>query len=596
MAAGRNGYMVNLDLKFYWAVFLRRLPYFLVIVAFLSALGLTVAMLLPPSYTSSANILVEPQQFSDQVAQSTAPVNPYEQAQIIEQRLMTRDNLTKLADRIGLYKNVDPPMTQGAQLKDIIQRITFIGFTPDVTKQPNAPGATILGVSFDGPTGEFANKGANELVNLVLEENQKFRAGRANETLTFFQTEVNRLAGELEKQSQKIAKFKTDNFEALPDSLEERRQRQILEQERLIALEREESDLKNQRATVVWVFQRTGRSATAGALSPEETQLEALQNQLVQQRTVYAANSPRIRMLESQISALQGLVDQQQAARAVPGADGAPAQPTSELDLELAPIDARLKFIQDDKATIQQALDDLNASLQATPANEQTLAGLERELTNIQNQYNTAVQNAGQATVGERLEVMDKGERFSLIQPPNNPTQPSSPNRLLIATAGVIGGLGAGLAFIVLMEMLNRSIRRPVELTSKLGIQPFATVPYIRTPGEVRRKRMVVGGVLAFIFIVLPLTLWLVNSYYMPIDTLTEDALEKVGVAPDAADLPDGDADTDGAAQAPDAPVPAQPGSVTPGVTPGTAPEAAPDAPAGAASGTTGGTTGGTAP
>jgi len=35
------------------------------------------------------------------------------------------------------------------------------------------------------------------------------------------------------------------------------------------------------------------------------------------------------------------------------------------------------------------------------------LRGLERELTNIQNQYNTAVQNAGQATVGERLEVMD---------------------------------------------------------------------------------------------------------------------------------------------------------------------------------------------
>lgn len=531
--------MVNLDLKFYWAVFLRRLPYFLVIVAFLTALGVTVAALLPPTYTSSANILVEPQQFSEQVAQSTAPVNPYEQAQIIEQRLMTRANLLLLADRIGLYKGVEPPMTEGAQVSDIVKRITFIGFTPDVTKQPNTPGATILGVSFDGPTPEFANKGANELVNLVLEENQKLRSSRVNDTLSFFQSEVDRLAGELEKQSQKIAQFKTQNFESLPDSLEERRQRQILEQERLIALEREESDLKNQRATVVWVFQRTGRSASAGALSPEEEQLDALQNQLVQQRTIYAASSPRIRMLESQITALKSLVDQQQAARAVPGADGAPAQPTSELDLELAPIDARLKFIQDDKATIQATLDQLNASLQATPANEQTLAGLERELTNIQNQYNTAVANTGQATVGERIETMSQGERFSLIQPPGTPGAPSSPNRLLIASAGVIGGLGAGLAFIVLMEMLNRSIRRPVDLTAKLGIQPFATVPYIRTPGEVRRKRMVIGGILGLILVVLPITLWIINSYYMPLDTLTDEALEKVGVAPDAVDLPD---------------------------------------------------------
>ena len=573
--------MVNLDLKFYWAVFLRRLPYFLVIVAFLSALGLTVAMLLPPAYTSSANILVEPQQFSEQVAQSTAPVNPYEQAQIIEQRLMTRDNLVKLADRIGLYKNAEPPMTPGAQVKDIVGRITFIGFTPDVTKQPNTPGATILGVSFDGPTPEFANKGANELVNLVLEENQKIRAGRVNETLTFFQAEVDRLAAALEAQSQKIAKFKTDNFEALPDSLEERRQRQILEQERLIALEREESDLKNQRATVVWVFQRTGRSATAAALSPEETQLDALQNQLVQQRTVYAANSPRIRMLESQIAALQKLVDQQQASRAVPGADGT-VKPTSELDLELAPIDARLKFIQDDKATIQQTLDELNASLQATPANEQALAGLERELANIQNQYNTAVANAGQATVGERIETMEKGERFSLIQPPSNPSMPSSPNRLLIASAGVIGGLGAGLTFVVLMEMLNRSIRRPVELTSKLGIQPFATVPYIRTPGEIRRKRMVMGGVLGLILVVLPVTLWIINSYYMPIDTLTTETLEKVGVAPEEAGLPE-EAGAEASGQAPAA-------------VPGAPAEAPAEAPAGGPAGTTPGTTPGAAP
>ena len=50
----------------------------------------------------------------------------------------------------------------------------------------------------------------------------------------------------------------------------------------------------------------------------------------------------------------------------------------------------------------------------------------------------------------------------------------------------MVGGVGAGLGFILLLEMLNRSIRRPVDLTGQLGIQPFATIPYIRTPGEGR--------------------------------------------------------------------------------------------------------------
>ena len=524
--------MVNLDLKFYWAVFLRRLPYFLVIVAFITAIGVTVAMILPPVYTSEASMLVEPQQIPDDLAQTTVAVDPYEQAQIIEQRLMTRANLLALAERVGLFADQVPPMSANAMAADIAERITFIGFVPDVTRAPNTPGATIIGVSFAAPTAEFANKGANELVNLVLEENVKLRTGRANDTLSFFQAEVDRLAGELERQGDKITKFKTEKFEALPDSLAERRNRQILEQERLLALEREEAALKNQRSTVVWVFERTGRSAAMGELSPEEEQLEALRNELVQQRTIYAAGSPRIRMLESQLAGLEGLVAEQRAARAVPNADGQPAEPTSELDLELAPIDARIAFIQEDKAAIQKTLDELSASIQATPANEQMLAGLEREQTNIQNQYNTAVANTGQATVGERIEVLSKGERFSLIEQPNLPTAPSSPNRVLIASAGVIGGLGAGLGFIVLMEMLNRSIRRPVELTAKLGMQPFATVPYIRTPGEVRRKRATVAATLAVIAVAIPASLFALHTYYLPLDLLMSESLATLGIGP----------------------------------------------------------------
>ena len=181
------------------------------------------------------------------------------------------------------------------------------------------------------------------------------------------------------------------------------------------------------------------------------------------------------------------------------------------------------------------------------------LDGLQRELDNLQSQYNAAVQNVGQAQVGERIEVLSKGERFSLIEQPNMPGKPSSPNRKLIAAAGMLGGVVAGLGFILLMELLNHSIRRPVELATKLGIEPFATVPYIRSPGEVRRKRTIVAGTLALIAVALPAILFAVQTYYMPLDVLMEDGLAKVGIAS-----------------------PVTPGAVTPGaVTPGSV---APDA------------------
>jgi uncharacterized protein involved in exopolysaccharide biosynthesis len=234
-----------------------------------------------------------------------------------------------------------------------------------------------------------------------------------------------------------------------------------------------------------------------------------------------------VRLLEGRIAALESLVAEQRAARAVPDAEGNAAAPPSELDLELAPITARLEFIAAEKAMIEKTLADLDASIQETPSNEMVLGGLEREREAIERQHADAVASLGQAQVGERIEVLSKGERFSLIEPPTLPVGPVGPKRELIAAAGLVGGVASALGFIVLIELLNRSIRRPVDIANGLGIQPLATVPYIRTRQEVRWKRAVVAAVLALIVVVIPAGLFAVHSLYAPIDELLQAMREQ---------------------------------------------------------------------
>ena len=126
--------------------------------------------------------------------------------------------------------------------------------------------------------------------------------------------------------------------------------------------------------------------------------------------------------------------------------------------------------------------------------------------------------------------MTSKGQRFSLIEPAVAPSSPTEPNRVLIAGAGVAGGIGAGLGLILLLELLNRSIRRPAELTGQLGIQPFVTIPYMRTQRETRVKRALMLTVLALILIGIPVALFAIHSYYLPLDLLFRQMAGMVGL------------------------------------------------------------------
>lgn len=208
--------MGNLDLKFYWAVFLRRLPYFILVSGFIAALGVTVAAILPPVYVSGARILVEPQQISDDLAQSTVPIDPYEQIQIIQQRVLTRANLLDLAEKSQMFAD-SPDASAEDIIKSMAGRITFTGSEPeDVGRTGPAPGAIVVRISFEAPNAVLAARGANEVVNLILAENVRIRSERATGTSDFFETEVEKLSESLQEKAREIAEFKTENVEALP--------------------------------------------------------------------------------------------------------------------------------------------------------------------------------------------------------------------------------------------------------------------------------------------------------------------------------------------------------------------------------------------
>ena len=507
-------------MSYYFSIFLRRLPYFLIVAVVISALAIITAVSLPPSYVSQLRLIVESPQIPDELAPSTVSTPALEQLQIFEQRLLTRANLLDIATRLNVLKD------QAALNPDEIVRA--MRARTQITTATGRDAASLMTISFEAPTARNAAGVLNEYLTLIQQENVEFRTGRAGQTQEFFQQEVTRLGAELDAQSTRILEFKNANTDALPESLEFRLGQQASLQERLSQVDREIFGLKEQRDALVQVFNATGRiEGVAGAsVTPEQRQLDELRNRLNTALAVYSTENPQVKLLQAQVAQAEATVRAQTAQTT--GTEVSPEM--SMLDVQLAQIDTRIEVLQDQVTSVTAELEKLADSITRTPANAISLDALDRTYQNVQGQYNIAVDRLARASTGERIELLSRGQRIGVIEQPAVPSEPSKPNRILIAGGGSLFGIMAGLALVVLLEFFNTSARRPEDLVRKLGITPIATIPYIQTRNEIFRQRMTQVAVALLIVIGIPAALYAVHMLYQPLDLMAERLMNRFGI------------------------------------------------------------------
>jgi uncharacterized protein involved in exopolysaccharide biosynthesis len=477
---------------------------------------------MPLVYTASAKILAEAPQIPAELARSTVPISGMAQLQILQQQITTRDSLLTLAKKLDIYADSPAKPSDEDIVKDLSSRIRFEQLQLDA--QDPGQGVALYAVSFSANKPSLAAKVANELVEMILHRNQRERTDRASSTLEFFNQKVTGLDSDLKQLEARILDFKTVHRDSLPESLDFRRGLQGSLQERLVALEREESDLRTRRNSLIITYTSTGQLPGAVQLSPEQQMLADLNQSLAEQLATFTEESPNIRAIRARILKLQkSLVADRSGEKTQETTTSEQEASTAEkpsfgLDLQLSDVDDRLKVIASEKVTINQRIGDLTQSISETSATETALNSLLRNRTNIQTLYNSAIAQRAVASTGEQIEIRSDGERFSLLESATAPTKAVSPKRRLIVLAGGAGGAGLALALVVLIEMLNKTVRRPKDLAKLLQSEPLGTIPVVRTRLEARAARIRIALAAFFSAGVMPASLAVIHYYYMPLD------------------------------------------------------------------------------
>jgi succinoglycan biosynthesis transport protein ExoP len=550
-------------------------------------LSVTLALVLPPTYTSGATILIEQQEIPQELVRSAVTSFADQRVQVISQRVMTTQNLLSLIERYNLYPDIRLTKPREVLLQTMRSDISMKMISADVIdpRSGRPTQATIaFSVNYKSHSPDLAVKVANDLTSLYLNENLTSRTQMAEQTSSFFSEEAARQQARIMELDKKLSDFKQKNQDRLPEDMQlniqvsERTEMDVRDADnRISAIDAQRVLLEAQLAQInptMQVFSDTGLR-----VMNTEDRLKALKSQLAGFKARYAPDHPDIVNTQREVDGLEKQVkiddgtsdlarqlDQAKAQLARAQEKYTPEHPdvvrlTHEVQewektVAAAPANgtlARERAHADNPAYIQvkgqldalgveresavkkrdalrAKLDDYERRLAQEPAVERQFRELARDLDSAQLKYQEIRSKQTEVQVSQNLETEHKGERFTMIEPPLPPEKPISPNRILILAMGMVLSLAAGAGAAMLRDTLDVSVRGVQDIRALLSVPPLAAVPLITTQAERRRHRRRVryswqGAIVSFIALVA-----VVHFLVRPLDVVWIGLLRRFGV------------------------------------------------------------------
>ena len=510
----------ELTISDYLSIFKRRWLQMLSVFVVVLLAAVTAAIFLPPTYQSTGTILIESQQIPDDVVKATVTSYANERIEVIKQRVMTRDNLYRIIQKYSLYPQQIDSETTSTLIDNMRESISVIILNADI--QGGGKAAIAFKVAFEYEKADLTHRVANEIVTLFLDENVKARTERATETTEFLTQEVETLRKELEGVENKVAAFKQENSNSLPEHMEmhmsllQRNESDIKEVDRDYKSTQEELryldvELASAKANI-----KTG--ANGETISPI-SELEKAKAELERSLILYKDVHPTIKALKRKIETLEKATETKAVSKPAK-LDIASELVVAKVQAQIEAAKVRLSSLAQQRKSLETRVGQLQGQVMQSPQVERGLFTLMRDYENAKSKYEEVKSKQINAKIAENLEQENKAERFSMLEPPIFPDKPIKPDRKKIIALGIFAGLAGALVLAILLETLDKRIRGVESLTSLINMRPLVIIPYISTKAEISRKKNFNKYLFLSILITTILLLLIVHFAIMPLDLL----------------------------------------------------------------------------
>ncbi len=495
------------DVERYFDIIRRRHLYFLLPLFITWALIWGSSWFLRPQYKSSALILVEQPTMPENYVAPNVNENLQDRLQSITQQILSRTRLLTVMNSQHLYGDDQSDAAADARVDKMRKDISI-----DLVRDQRNNEITAFRISYSSPDPETAQKVANELTRLFIDENSKVRQEQSQQTTKFIEDQLEQARQNLAEQEAKVRTFESAHQGALPSQ----------QNSNLTILAGLQSQLQNEQDTLNTARQqhayyealldqyRTSHGTLRAEALPAnvvamDQELSRLRSQLADLSSRYTDQYPDIQRLKDQIAKTQRLRDQLAADSKSGTTDDSTANNDPTVTSPVGQIQGQLKAnqleISNREAAIkelQQRINDYQGRLNLQPATQQELAELTRGYEQSKSNYDDLLKKKNESVMATSMEQLQQGERFTILDAPTLPTSPDFPNRLKFC--GI--GLGLGLVFGVItagaFELMDDRLHSEKDLKGLLPTSVIAEIPQIVIPAdqERTRKKLVIGWAL----------------------------------------------------------------------------------------------------
>lgn len=494
---------------------------------FVLAAAASLAFFLPGLWTAKALILVDRQQIPEAFVKPTVTNDVESQLLTLSQEILSRARLVQIAQEYNLYPDLRRRRAP-EEVAEQMRRDIHIGIQGgDERARRNPDSRTIaFTVSYSAGNPFTAQRVANRLASLYVEENSRSRERQAASTSEFLETQLAEVRGRLQGQERKITAYKERYLGELPEQREANmRTLERLQQQLQLASEnnrRAEERRQLLTRSLAEIDQSVGLGS-AGAAGPNVTPAEAaaarlnlLRQELAEMRTRYNDRYPDVIALKDQIRVAAASAAAEAAKKPAP----APAKPNPK-GLRAAPQNPYVQSLMEqldqvtvDAKTTTEEIHNLGRQiavyqrrLDNTPKREQELTLITRDYETTRELFRSLLAKRGEAEIAADLEQRQKGENFRIIDPAALPERPTGPNRLRLLLVGIVLGIAASGIAVIVAEQVDTSYRSVEELRASVPAPVLSTIPRITTERDrlrnLRQRRLaavaVAFGLLAVI-------------------------------------------------------------------------------------------------